>query len=71
LFRSRYRSWAERTHNASDAWDAQYEILADAYLIYDRAEKLDNEPKSATPMREEDEPELQTSSIKVVDIFGE
>ncbi|KAG9120276.1 hypothetical protein FRC07_004303 [Ceratobasidium sp. 392] len=66
---SRYRSWIERTHNASAAWSSQYEELADAYLQY----KASLSPNSDPPVHEahkEDSCELETFLVEGVDLFA-
>ncbi|KAG8717226.1 hypothetical protein FRC09_014581 [Ceratobasidium sp. 395] len=68
---SRYRSWAERTHNASDAWNEQYEPMTDAYLIYDASQSVDCDPKPPNPSNPMDDSEsVETFCVEVIDLFA-
>ncbi|KAG9077942.1 hypothetical protein FS749_010129, partial [Ceratobasidium sp. UAMH 11750] len=63
---SRYRSWIERTHNASSAWNDQYEELVDAYLHYN-ATLSDSDP--VAPNESVDEAS-DTFMVEIVDLFA-
>ncbi|KAG8703195.1 hypothetical protein FRC09_004303 [Ceratobasidium sp. 395] len=66
---SRYRSWIERTHNASMAWSSQYEELANAFLEYNTSTMSECDPSVRRPCHEEDANALETFTVEVVDIF--
>ncbi|EUC55579.1 hypothetical protein RSOL_123660, partial [Rhizoctonia solani AG-3 Rhs1AP] len=66
---ARYRSWTERTHNASAAWSSQYEDLADAYLLFN-ASSPNREPPTSISVNEEGSEESETFTVEAVDIFA-
>jgi hypothetical protein len=67
---ARYRSWIERTHSASAAWDIQFEELVDAYLQFNSSCSLNSEPSTSFSMEEDRSQEVETFSVDTVDIFG-
>ncbi|CAE6439599.1 unnamed protein product [Rhizoctonia solani] len=67
---ARYRSWTERTHNASAAWSNQYEDLADAYLHFNASSPNNREPPTSVLVDEEGSEETETFIVEAVDIFA-
>ncbi|CAE6448799.1 unnamed protein product [Rhizoctonia solani] len=76
IFRSiippaRYRSWTERTHNASAAWSNQYKDLADAYLHFNALSPNNCEPPTSVLVDEDGSEETETFIVEAVDIFAQ